>query len=313
MINSVVTMGDGPQITVADIQGNPLWVPTKLKELMTNQFIAETLFRNAGGNTNGIVAYREGDPMFLIGDVETVAEGGEIPVSTTGVGTPQAAFASKRGLGVRVTKEMVDENQLDMVNRQMTGLRNTFIRANDRVAKTLLQSPSVPTIAVTTPWDAAGSTPRTDIARGIDAVTMAAPTVDQGGSEDEYFGFIPDTIVCHPGMRSTLLDNEQILKVYRGNVANESILYTGHLPETIYGLDVLQSYAFPRDKVLILQRGVSGFYSDTRALQFTPLYSEGGGPNGGPTETWRSDATQKRAMAMDQPKSAVWLTGLTTP
>jgi len=313
VVSSIVSMGDGPQITVSDIQGNPMWIPTKLKELMENQFISEALLRNAGSNPTGVIAYREGDPTFLEGDVETVAEGGEIPVSHIGVGTPRSAFATKRALGVRVTKEMVDENQLDMVNKQMTGLRNTFIRANDRVARALWLSNAVPTIPVTTAWDETASTPRSDIAQAIDTVATAAPTEPQGGSDDEYYGFQADTIVMHPGMRSTLLDNEQILKVYSGNIADQSILYTGALPETIYGLRVLLSYSFPRDRALVLQRGVAGFYSDTRALQFTSLYPEGGGPNGGPTETWRSDASQKRALGLDQPKAGVWLTGLVTP
>lgn len=313
-VTSIVSVTDGPQITVSEIAGNPLWVPTKLKELLANQFISEAILRNAGPNPTGVVAYREGDPMFLEGDVQDVAEGGEIPVSYTGVGTPRSAFATKRALGIRITKEMIDENQIDNVNKQLTGLKNTFIRSNDRVAKALLMSGSVPTIAVTTAWDApTGSKPRTDIVKAIDAVTSAQPTVAQGGSDDEFFGFEPDTILVHPSMRAALLDNDQINKVLVGNLADQNILYTGALPETIYGLQVVQSRSFPKDRALVCQRGVLGFYSDTRALQFTGLYAEGGGPNGGPTETWRSDASMKRAQGLDQPKAAVWLTGLTTP
>ncbi|MGZ9830153.1 hypothetical protein ACXYTP_24895, partial [Tsukamurella ocularis] len=140
----------------------PLFVPTKLKELMENQFISETLFRNAGANPAGVVAYREGDPTFLDSDVQDVAEFGEIPVSSGQLGIPRTAFAVKKALGIRVSKEMVDENNIDAVNKQMTGLRNTFIRANDRGAKGLLQSPLVPTLPVSTAWDAVGGKPRTD-------------------------------------------------------------------------------------------------------------------------------------------------------
>ena len=76
---------------------------------------------------------------------------------------------------------------------------------------------------------------------------------------------------------------------------------------------MIQSRTFPADKALILERGTVGFYSDTRPLQFTALYPEGNGPNGGPRETWRSDASHKRVMGLDQPKAAIWLTGLVTP
>ncbi len=310
MGTSIVSVSDGNRFTVSDLIKQPLFVPTKLKELMENQFISEALLRNAGANPSGVIAYREGDPTFLDQDVQDVAEFGEIPVSSGQLGIPRTAYAVKKALGIRVSKEMIDENDIDAVNKQMTGLRNTFIRANDRMAKTLLQSAAVPTLPVSTAWDAVGGKPRTDIVRAIEQVTTAAPAE---ATADEYYGFQPDTLVVHPALLATLMDNEQILKVYNGNVANESIAYTGAIPGSLLGLSVIQSRTFPVNKALILERGTVGFYSDTRPLQFTALYPEGNGPNGGPRETWRSDATHKRVMGLDQPKAAIWLTGLVTP
>ena len=310
MGTSIVSVSDGNRFTVSDLVKQPLFVPTKLKELMENQFISEALLRNAGANPSGVVAYREGDPTFLDQDVQDIAEFGEIPVSSGQLGIPRTAYAVKKALGIRVSKEMIDENDIDAVNKQMTGLRNTFIRANDRSAKALLQSGAVPTLPVSTAWDAVGGKPRTDIVRAIEKVTTAAPAE---ATEDEYYGFAPDTIVLHPGLLATLMDNEQILRVFNGNVANESIAYTGAIPGSLLGLSVIQSRTFPIDKALILERGTVGFYSDTRPLQFTALYPEGNGPNGGPRETWRSDASHKRVMGLDQPKAAIWLTGLVTP
>lgn len=310
MGTSIVSVSDGNRFTVSDLVKQPLFVPTKLKELMENQFISEALLRNAGANPSGVIAYREGDPTFLDQDVQDVAEFGEIPVSSGQLGIPRTAYAVKKALGIRVSKEMIDENDIDAVNKQMTGLRNTFIRANDRMAKTLLQSAAVPTLPVSTAWDAVGGKPRTDIVRAIEQVTTAAPAE---ATADEYYGFQPDTLVVHPALLATLMDNEQILKVYNGNVANESIAYTGAIPGSLLGLSVIQSRTFPVNKALILERGTVGFYSDTRPLQFTALYPEGNGPNGGPRETWRSDASHKRVMGLDQPKAAIWLTGLVTP
>lgn len=305
---SIVSVSDGSRFTVSDLVKQPLFIPTKLKELMENQFISEALLRNGGKNAAGTVAFREGDPTFLDDDVQDVAEFGEIPVSSGQLGIPRVAFAVKKALGIRVSKEMIDENDIDAVNKQINGLKNTFIRANDRGAKALLTSASVPTLAVTNAWTAALGKPRTDIAKAIEQISTAAPAE---ATEDEYFGFMPDTIVVHPGLLATLMDNEQILKVYNGNVANESIAYTGAIPGELMGLKVIQSRSFPVNKALILERGTVGFYSDTRPLQFTALYPEGNGPNGGPTESWRSDASHKRALGLDQPKAALWLTGLT--
>lgn len=310
MSTTIVSVSDGSRLTVSDLIKNPLFIPTKLKQLMENQFISEALLRNGGANPSGVVGFSEGDPTFLDDEVQDVAEFGEIPVSAGRLGTPRMAYAVKKALGVRVSKEMIDENKIDAVNKQMTGLKNTFVRANDRGAKTLFQSSAVPTMPVSAAWDTASGKPRTDLARAIEKISTAAPAE---ATEDEFYGFEPNTIVLHPGLLATLMDNEQILKVYNGNVANESIAYTGAIPGTIMGLNVIQSRTFPINKALILERGTVGFYSDTRALQFTSLYPEGNGPNGGPTESWRSDASHKRALGLDQPKAALWLTGLVTP
>lgn len=310
MGTSIVSVSDGSRFTVSDLIKQPLFVPTKLKELMENQFISEALFRNAGANPAGVVAYREGDPTFLDRDVQEIAEFGEIPVATGELGLPRTVFAVMKALGIRVSKQMIDENNIDAVNKQMTGLRNTFTRANDRSAKALLQAPVVPTMPVSAGWDTTNGKPRTDIARAIEKVSTAAPAE---ATADEYYGFQPDTLVVHPGLLATLMDNEQILKVFNGNVAGESIAYTGAIPGQLMGLNVIQSRTFPIDKALILERGTVGFYSDTRPLQFTALYPEGNGPNGGARETWRSDASHKRALGLDQPKAAIWLTGLVTP
>jgi hypothetical protein len=305
----IVSISDGPSTTVADLIGSPMMVPTKQRELMTNVFISESLLRNAGGNPAGLIGYTEGDPTFLVGDVEDVAEFAEIPVTYGEMGVPRVAIANKRGLGVRISREMRDENRIGAVNKQMTQLRNTFVRADDRAARALLLSSAVPTLPVANAWDSASGDPRLDLALGIKEVSFATPT---GGiaSAEEWSGFQPDTIVLNPGLLPVLMANENFMKVYNGSVAADSLALTGQLPGQIFGRTIIGSLSFPEDRILICERGTIGFYSDTRPLEFTGVYPEGNGPNGGPTETWRSDVTHKRAMALDQPKAAIWLTGL---
>ncbi len=305
MTTPVVSVNDGPRITVSDLVGNPLMIPTKIKELMINQFISEALFRDAGENSNGIVAYTEGDPMFLEQDVQDIAESAEIPVATSRRGVPVVAYANKRGLAIRISRGMVKANKVGEVQRQITQLANTFKRADDKVARTLLRS--LPSLPVANAWDAAAGNPRLDIATGIREVTEAAPA---NASEEEWYGFQPDTIVLNPGVLPTLLDNEKFLKVYQGNVADQSIAYTGALPAQIFGLSVIGSMAWPTSEVTILQRGVVGFYSDMFPLEITGLYPEGNGPLAGPTQSYRCDATHTRAIALDQPKAGIRLTGI---
>lgn len=307
----IVSISDGPQITVADLVGNPMMIPTKMRELMQNVFISESLLRNAGGNPAGLVGYSEGDPTFLVGDVEDVAEFAEIPVTYGERGIPRVAVANKRGLGVRVSREMRDENRVGAVNTQMTQLRNTFKRADDRAVRALLLSNAVPTLPVASAWDTAEGNPRLDLALAIKEIAFATPTGDIASSE-EWSGFEPNLVVMNPGILPVLLDNEKFLKVYQGDVAGQSPLFNGQLPGTILGRRILGSMSFPDDRIFVCEQGTIGFYSDTRPLEFTGLYPEGNGPNGGPTETFRSDMTHKRAMALDQPKAGIWLTGLLT-
>lgn len=305
MTTPVVSVNDGPRITISDLIGSPLMIPTKIKELMLNQFISEALFRDEGDNSNGIVAYTEGDPMFLEQDVQDIAEFGEIPVATGKRGVPVVAYANKRGLAIRISREMIKANKVGDVQRQITQLTNTFKRADDKVARTLLRS--LPSLPVANEWDTTDGNPRLDLATGIREVTEAAPA---NASDEEWYGFQPDTIVLNPGILPTLLDNEKFLKVYQGNIANESIAYKGALPSQIFGLSVIGSMAWPTTEVTILQRGVVGFYSDMFPLEITGLYPEGNGPLGGPTQSYRCDATHTRAIALDQPKAGIRLTGI---
>ena len=134
---------------------------------------------------------------------------------------------------------------------------------------------------------------------------------DSSGETTE--GYEADTTVFPTSITPVVLDNEDFLKVYRGNIAGESIAYKGKLPSDVLGMLALTARFWPSDRVLVTQRKTVGFYTDPRPLEVTPMYPEGNGPNGGPTEAHRTDATMKRAMGIDQPKAACWIAGVKTP
>ncbi len=308
MTTPVLSVSDGSRTTVSDLVGNPYLIPARILDVLANQFISETLLRNAGRNTNGLVSFHSSTPLYLDGDVEAVAEFAEIPVAAGQMGLPRLAYGIKKGLGVRVSREMRDEGNVDAVNRQITQLRNTHVRADERALRALLDDPSIPTVAATAAWDAGATAKiRRDIARAKEQIASARPA---GAPADSRFGFRADTVVMPGDIEPVLEGNEEFNRVYRDGQSSENIEYTGKLPTKIAGLDPLTSYSFSSNKVLVLERGTVGFYSDTRPLEATPLYGEGGGPNGGPTESWRSDSTRKRVMGVDQPLAACWITGV---
>ncbi|GAB2907016.1 hypothetical protein GCM10027047_01610 [Rhodococcus aerolatus] len=308
MTTPLVSVGDGPRTTVADLVGNPLMIPTRVYELLVNTFLSEAILRDAGANPNGLVQFHESTPLYLTREVENVAEFSEIPVGAGQLGLPRIVMATKRGLGVRVSKEMIDENAIGAVNTQITQLTNTFRRADERVLQTLLLDPAIPTIAASAAWDTASGNPRHDIANAMEEVGSATPAT--ATSEDDVFGFMADTLVSPSSLAPVLIDNDNFLSVYKDTLAAESLAYTGTMPRDVMGLASLTSRYWPQDRVLVVERGTVGFYSDTRGLTATGLYPEGNGPNGGPTESWRSDVTRKRTQGLDQPKAACWITGV---
>ncbi len=307
MTTPVVSINDGGAVTVNQLMADPYTIPARILELLDNSFLTDVIFRDAGPNAAGMVSFEASTPLFLGADVEEVAEFGEIPVGAGQRGLPRIAIGTKQGLGVRVSKEMRDENRVDDVNRQVTQLTNTMIRAEERALRQLTLDPSIPTIAATAAWNGTTAKIRRDIGAAREAVESARP---DGATTEDVLGFEPDTIVFPGAITNTLMDNEEFLKVYTGDLAGENIAYSGRLPGQVMGLTPLKSRFWFTNRVLVLQRKVLGFRSSTRPLQVTPMYGEGGGPNGGPTESWRCDATRKRVLGVDQPKAAAWITGI---
>jgi hypothetical protein len=298
-VTTVGSVSDGSRTTVADLVGNPLMIPARIIELLDNAFLTDVVFRNAGGNSNGLVGFEENTPLFLAGDVEDVAE----------CGIARVAVGVKRGLGVRVSREMRDENQIDKVNLQIRQLVNTMVRSEERVLRALLLgASSIPTIAATASWAGGTSKVRRDIANAIEKVNTAKPAAEV--STEEYLGFEPDTIILPNSIKAVLQDNAEFLAVYNQTPEGEALQFRGAMPGQILGLNPLLTRFWPNDRALVLQRGIIGFRSDTRPLEATGLYGEGGGPNGGPTESWRTDTTRKRVLGVDQPLAACWVSGI---
>ncbi|GAA5154769.1 hypothetical protein GCM10023340_38850 [Nocardioides marinquilinus] len=301
-----LTLDGGRKITVDDLRKNPLWLPARILSLLDGQFIDDVLLRYEGDAST--VAFEESSSVFLDGDVDELIEFDEIPVLGTQRGLPRLAVGTKKGAGVRISEDMKRENNLREVNRQVLALVNTMIRARFVAMRQLLLNPAIPTIAAGAAWDTSNGRPRRDFARAMEVVNSAGD-VDDETTE----GYEADTTVLPTSLTPVLIDNEDFIKVYRGNLAGENIAYKGKLPSDVLGMLGLTARFWPKDRVLVTQRKTLGFYTDPRPLEVTPLYPEGNGPNGGPTESHRTDATMKRAMGIDQPKAACWITGVVTP
>jgi hypothetical protein len=302
----IVGVGDGPRVTVNDLINNPTVVPMRILQLAANQFIADTVLRNAGANNSGVVEFYASTPLFANRGASVRSEFGEYQIVTTSAGIPSVATSLDRGLSLMVSDEMRMRNKMDRVNIQMTQIVNTLRRDWDAAFMALfLGNPSVPTFAVSTAW-ATSTTIRNDILNGQKIINNAVTP----GQPQNYLNFQADTLIITETARYDILTNASFnsgTNVYQGNLADENLQYTGLLPQKLLNLDTLVTKdggPLPTGSAIILERGTVGFISDEEPLQSTPLYRDQ------PRRTWRSDTNRRSAMGLDQPLAAVVLTGL---
>jgi hypothetical protein len=286
----------------------PTLIPKRIISMLQQQFIVDALLRKLPPTQSGVYVYEESTPLFANGEAEIVEEFGEIPVISGNVGNRKVAFTVRRGLGLKVSQQMIDRNNVDRVNTQMQQIKNTFTRTWETVFfNALLNHPDVVTVPITNPWTDPAATIRNDIASGMEQIEDAAPD----DLPDDFFGFEANTLVIGKSTKTDLITSDDFNVVYRNNpLAAESPEYKGTLPGDFYGLKIMVSRELDRlapNKALLLQSKIVGGIGDERALRSTPMYEEKKS-----AETWRSDTTRVSAVVIDQPGAAIWLDGVNT-
>lgn len=292
---------DGPTFTVNTLLKYPNMVPQIVLDMTRAQFIGDALLRSGPTAVGGAVAWRDPMPMFANEDGEIVAEYAEIPGVEFGSPIMHTRATTKKGLAVKVSQEMIDRNDVGTVMDQMRMARNTMVRMFDRQFMKTVFNGITPTMPSAGSWFGGTTTIRRDIADAAYEINAAY----YGTDTDNKYGYNPDTIVINNLTASEWIDNEEINKVFAASpLASESLRYTGKMPKKFFGYDVIRSWQVPDDVALLCERGVIGFRSDERPLRGTPLYEQK------EKETWRSDFTRITVMAVDNPKSALIITGI---
>lgn len=317
MPTPIVSTQDGPRLTVSMMLKSPTLIPKRILNLLDSEFLSDALLRSAADAPSGSVLYFESTPLFAADEPEILDEFGEIPVTNGSLGTPQVSRVVRRAFGLRVSKTMIDRNNTDMVNVQVTQIRNTMIRAwEDAFLSAVVANAKVQVVATTVAWSASNSHIRQDVNSAKYLIKTAAVDGTSGPTTNKLsqkFGYEADTLVISAETEIDFLDSDEVSKPYVGNIADKGLLYTGTLPNKFLGLDVLTSWrlsAYFPSGAIVCQRKTFGGISDERRLQATPMYGEGGGGNGGPTESFRTDVTRASAIFFDQPKAVVLIVGV---
>lgn len=309
MVTSIASSTDGPKITVSAMTKNPTIIPKMILSTLQNEFIVDDVLRKLPPTDSGAYVYEESTPLFAEGDAPVVAEFGEIPLISGRVGARRVAVTVKRALGLQISIEMKNRNNVDKVNTQVTQIRNTFIRTWETAfLNALLLHPDIHRITAGAPWDGVAAAIREDLVEANSVVENS--TLAASVATEDFFGFHPDTLVVGRLTRDALLLSDDFNKAYIDNKADESIAYTGKLPGRFFNVDaIMVSREMDRlspDNALLLQRKVVGGIGDERPLRSTPMYED---PN---RESWRSNTVRQSAVVIDQPLAACLIQNILT-
>jgi hypothetical protein len=303
MATGVRGFSDGPRITVNELLKDPLTVPALILDMTRNEFIIDSVLRNAGAATSGAVRYSESTPLYADDYPEIRPEFGEVPIVPTSIGIPRVVFAHERAMAIMVSDEMRRRQAIDPVTRQLTQVKNTMVYSwNTAFYSAVVANASIQTLSVSNTWASASATIRADIAQAMFLVENANIVSPSGVTQ--WFGFEADTLIINHGTKNTLLQSSTFAAPYVGDIASENLQYTGTLPQQIMGLDVLVSRQVPAGNAIIMQRNRCGFYADEVPFIAGPLYRDE------PRKTWRSDTQRASAIGLDQPQAIVLLSGV---
>lgn len=305
IINSAFDELDG--LTVEEALSNPHYLPERVREAITGVNWADLLFRPQTVGSN-VVAYRDRTVAELEEEPEAVAEFAEIPVADPkGPVEFKTAPVHKRGIGIRVSWEQVRDNDMAGVRRELEARATSIVKGKINEATAALRAADVPELAVATPWNQSGSNPAEDV---LDAIEMVQGAVDENNAS---YDFNPNLIIAHPRTLTMLKRNDEVQKLYIGDMAHAHPLFVGlELEPTLFGqLRVIKNNQLPQGEIFIATEGQAGFMAQREPEMITDFYAErGDSALLGATMSQRSDYVHRRGWAVDGSKSIVRITGV---
>lgn len=197
----------GNLITVEAFLRTPSRVQRTVEALTLQRFLADSIF-SSGDAQGGAVVYDEiaAGEFFTSRDVQAIEAGSEFPVVDVGEAAPKVARVLKWGGAALLTYEAVRRDNRDVLNRQLTKLRNTIIRKVDTVAIAALDA-RLPTQVASGLWSNAA----TDIMTDVETARAAI--------DDADLGYVADTVIINPAQRIGVKKNTGI----RGALPREGI------------------------------------------------------------------------------------------
>lgn len=240
----------GDKITVSVFLNTPARVNRAIQALTNERFIADVIFQTGPQATGGAVVYDQvtASDLYLDRDVQEIEPGSEFPILTSTEPTPLVAIAKKYGGEVFLTYEQIRRDNRQILNREMTKLRNTIVKRVDTLALAFLDAAPILTDTASADW----STSTTDIIADLVDFVNAI--------ESQDLGYVADTVLLNPAQAADLLKDKDIREALPRERSDVPIA-TGKLGKLL-GLDFIVTNRVPAGTVYVLQRGIVGGLSD---------------------------------------------------
>lgn len=174
----------GDVLTISRFLNSPTAVARRLRTLLEQRYIGDTLLQARLQVSGGAVVYETGETIFTADNPAAVAPGSEYRLTPLGTGTAQVAKTVKWGQDAIITDEAIRRQNIDPVNRAMVKLANQNVKFIDGIALSAISTAVTQNTAAAAAWTSATA------AQILSDVALAAANIRALNN-----GYEPDTVV----------------------------------------------------------------------------------------------------------------------
>ena len=293
----------GDTETISRFLNSPTMIARRLRTLLEQRYISDTLLSGRFQVVGGAVQYETGETIFTADNPLAVAPGAEYPLTPVGTGVASIAKTVKWGQDTIVTDEAIKRQLMDPVNRALLKLANQNVRYVDSVALAAIASAVTNSAAAAASWSTASASQiLNDVAQAKAQILSL------------NMGYNPDTVVVDDTNLAYALTKLAAAGFTPRETNSANPLITGNAPE-ILGMRWLATPNLPTSgQALVLDSTMLGGMAD-EDLGGPGYASAGGGVEvksirSDREDQWRLRARRVTVPVVVEPAAARKITGL---
>jgi hypothetical protein len=193
----------GANVTMEWFLRNPPRLQRVIQELAAGYFVTDRMMSAGPRAEGGAVIYDEllATEFFTDRDVQAITPGSAFPIVATSAANPKVAAVTKWGGAALITYEEERRDRRDVLNRELTRLRNTVVRKVDTVTLAVIDA-NATVIANTQTSAGDWANPVED---PVADITLAVTAINNND-----MGYVADTVLTNHVDAGRLLRNEDV-------------------------------------------------------------------------------------------------------